>query len=400
MNYEETLTYIHQTPKFSRVLGNTVLKKLLYQLGNPQMGQKYIHVGGTNGKGSVVAMTAHILNHAGYKTGIFTSPYLERFNERISINGTPISDDDLARLATKVRLCMEKNQIFVSEFALDLTIAFLYFAEQNCDFILLEVGMGGRLDATNVIKASAVTALTSIGRDHMQYLGESLAEITREKCGIIKPNGIVVVAPEQSNIVLEEIKIACTEQNSAMVLADLSVAEPFTLGLKGSFQRKNAAVAIEICRQLRTQGWDITRQNIASGLSAARWPGRFEKIRDHLILDGAHNLPAAKELATELSSLGEKIHLITAMMKDKEVEEVVRILSQTANKVTVTEVDMPRCYPAEDLKKLFISNGCETNIIKPSITAVQEAIEDNSHLVCVCGSLYLGSEIREQLSNI
>ena len=201
MNYQETLSYIHQTPKFSRILGNTMLKKLLAHLGNPQDALDFIHVAGTNGKGSVSIMLAEILKNAGLRVGLFTSPYLERFNERIQINRTPIADEALAAIVTTIRACMESHNAPVSEFALDTAAAFCYFAQQKCDIVVLETGLGGRLDATNVISAKRAAVLTAIGMDHMQYLGDTIEKITLEKCGIIHPNTPVVSAPSQAESV-------------------------------------------------------------------------------------------------------------------------------------------------------------------------------------------------------
>lgn len=395
MNYDEAVAYIHQTPKFSKILGNKNLSKLLHILGNPHKKLKFIHIGGTNGKGSVAAMTANILIHAGYKTGMFISPYIERFNERISINGECISDSELAVLTTKIRNCMEENQIFVSEFALELIIAFLHYIHHQCDIVILEVGLGGRLDATNVIENSLVTVLTSIGRDHMQYLGNSIEEITREKCGIIKNGGMVVVSPKQEAVVLQEISSVCKKQNAKMYIADLVNGERFQLGLKGSFQKVNAAAVIKTCELLITQGFSIAKKNIEAGLLTVKWPGRFERIGSRIILDGAHNLPAAKALVSELKKLNKKIHLVTTIMQDKEMKEMVRVFATVADKVTVTEIDMPRCCPADELKALFQENQCNPLVVKPAVQAVQKAMEDDADIICVCGSLYLIGEIRQ-----
>ncbi|MGN1092497.1 MAG: bifunctional folylpolyglutamate synthase/dihydrofolate synthase, partial [Monoglobaceae bacterium] len=192
MDYRESLNYIHKTPKFARVLGNDMLKKLLFHLGDPQKNLKFIHIAGTNGKGSYAVMMAEILKNSGYRVGLYTSPYIERFNERIQINGGQISDEALAEAATLVKQVIETNDAPVSEFALDTAIAFYYFNKHNCDIIVLETGLGGRIDATNVIDTAVLSVIMSIGYDHTQYLGNTIEEITYEKCGIIKPNGNVI----------------------------------------------------------------------------------------------------------------------------------------------------------------------------------------------------------------
>ena len=185
MNYVQALDYIHSIPRFVRPLGNANLKKLLFHLGNPHLEQRYIHLAGTNGKGSTAAMISSVLKEQGYKTGLFTSPYIEVFNERIQINGENIPDDDLVKYIDRVKTVMEQNDAQVSEFAFICAVSFLYFKDMNCDFVVLETGLGGKLDATNVIEESVVSVLCSISLDHMQFLGNTVEEIALEKCGII-----------------------------------------------------------------------------------------------------------------------------------------------------------------------------------------------------------------------
>ncbi len=212
MNYKETLEYIHSIPKFNRILGNALLEKLLNKMGNPQDNLKFIHIGGTNGKGSTCTMVSQILTEAGYKTGLFTSPFLKFFNERIKINGVPISNSDLADIASYVKKITEKYDAFVSEFAFDTAVAFEYFNRQNCDFVILEVGLGGKLDATNIIKNPLVVGFTAIGLDHCQYLGNTIDEISKEKAGIIKKNSDVVLYPIQESKVFDNIRLICQEK--------------------------------------------------------------------------------------------------------------------------------------------------------------------------------------------
>ena len=195
MNYEQSIDYIHSIPKFCRPLGNANLEKLLTHLDNPQKKLKFIHIAGTNGKGSTAAMTAEILKKSGFKTGLFTSPYLEVFNERIRINGENITDNDLAEYVTRVKAIMEENNALVSEFAFITAVSFLYFYEKQCDIVVLEVGMGGKLDATNVIDSSLVSVICKIGLDHTQYLGDTIEEIAKEKCGIMRNGGTAVSYP-------------------------------------------------------------------------------------------------------------------------------------------------------------------------------------------------------------
>ncbi len=212
MNYDETIEYIHSTPKFARVLGNTLLRRLLSKMDNPQKKLKFIHIAGTNGKGSCAVMLAEILKLCGLRTGLFTSPYIIRFNERIRVNGEQIPDARLAETASEIKNIIDENNVPVSEFALDTAIAFKYFADEKCDIVILETGLGGRLDATNVIASPIVSIIMSVGFDHMQYLGNTISAITTEKCGIIKNNRPVVVYPDLPDEALAGYKTLLQKQ--------------------------------------------------------------------------------------------------------------------------------------------------------------------------------------------
>ena len=252
MNYIEAIDYVHAIPKFVRPLGNEKLGGLLDLLGLPQDKLKFIHVAGTNGKGSVCRMTAEILKSAGYKTGLFTSPFIEVFNERIQINNVNISDDDLARYITDMADIMKTNNISVSEFAFITAVALKYFADLECDIVVLETGMGGRLDATNIIPTPVCTALTSISLDHTQYLGDTIEEIALEKCGIIKSGAKVVTA--QNRLVQSVIAEQAEKADAELIVCGNSLktksgfiykGEEYRLGLKGEYQAENAAVVCE-----------------------------------------------------------------------------------------------------------------------------------------------------------
>ncbi|MBQ6569749.1 MAG: bifunctional folylpolyglutamate synthase/dihydrofolate synthase, partial [Clostridia bacterium] len=245
MNYEETINYIHSIPKFRRPLGNENLARLLGLLGNPQKKLRFVHIAGTNGKGSAAAMTAEILKRAGYKTGLFTSPFIEVFNERICVCGKNIPDNLLIEYTERVKNIMETSGALVSEFAFVTAVAFLYFYEQKCDFVVLEVGMGGSLDATNVIDNSVVSVIMKIALDHTQYLGDTIEEITVEKCGIIKQGGTVIAYPNEKKT-LDIIRAYAQEKHAELKIADVRKAEGYELSLKGAYQPYNAAVVLEI----------------------------------------------------------------------------------------------------------------------------------------------------------
>ena len=385
MDYNETLKYINDTPKFSKILGNDDLKILLEKLGNPQDKTKFIHVAGTNGKGSVSSMIASILRADGKIVGLYTSPFIEVFNERIQINGENITDDDLARIATRVKSEIDEIGVEISVFAQITAMAFLYFAEQECDVAVLETGLGGRLDATNVIPSPVLTVITKIGLDHTEYLGDTIKKITEEKCGIIKHGTKVVTTCKQEDEALFVIKNTCKEKGVPLFIA--TDDSGYSLSLSGEYQKENGAVAVLSAKTL-----EISEKAIKDGLLATKWIARFEYLKDNLILDGGHNPDGIRALISSLKALGKPVHFVVAMMQDKDTDDVCNQIKAFAKSVTITEVKMPRCAKATDLAKMF--DGC--SIQTDSIRAVEEVLSKTSadELVCVCGSLYLAGEIR------
>lgn len=407
MNSTEAIEYIHSIPKFRRPLGNANLKKLLEALDRPQDGLRFIHLAGTNGKGSCAAMTAAILSAQGYKTGLYTSPYIEVFNERIKINDEMISDNELSLFTERVKSAMIENDAPISEFAFITAMAFLYFYEKKCDFVVLETGLGGRLDATNVIDKSAVSVLTSISLDHMQFLGDTVEEITFEKCGIIKENGVVVSYPNDS--VTDIIKEECRRKNASLTIADKpQICEngfiykgiKYPLNLKGLYQPYNAAVVLEIIDAMRRQGTKISIEAVNYGLSHTSWPARFEYVSDNVIIDGGHNADGINALKKSLSALDKEIILVMAMMEDKSYKECIKNLAVIAKKVIATELNMERSLKAERIAEILecinVPYEVNTDIEAAVKTAVREA--GGSGVVCVCGSLYLAGEVRKFFS--
>ncbi len=406
MNYNEALEYIHKIPKFVRPLGNANLQELLKKLGNPQDNLKYIHIAGTNGKGSTAAMISEILKCSGYRVGLFTSPFIEVFNERIQINCKNITDADLCYYTEIVKNTMEKGGLQVSEFAFICAVAFMYFNKQKCDYVVLETGMGGRLDATNIISKSEVCVLTSISLDHTQFLGETIEEITLEKCGIIKHGAEVVSYP---NEYLKDI----INNEAAKIGANIRFAKkPFitengfvykdteyNLSLKGVYQPYNAAVAIETIDALRDRGVYISEDAVHDGLASVKWPVRFEFIRKNLVIDGAHNPDGIEVLKKSLIGLNKKIILVMAMMEDKSVCECISNISGIADYFVATQLDMQRCLEAEELIKYSDVNG---EVIADPLKATQRALNmaDDDTVVCVCGSLYLAGSVKKNIKAI
>lgn len=411
MNYEETITYIHNTPKFARRLGNDLLKKLLQRLGNPQHSLKFIHIAGTNGKGSAAVMLSQILQSGGYKVGLYTSPYIERFNERIRVNGSEIPDNTLAAIATKIRSTIEEYDTPVSEFALDTAIAFEYFKAESCDIVVLETGLGGRLDATNVIDTSLISVIMSIGLDHTQFLGETIAEITAEKCGIIKKSGTVVLYPDLPDEAYPVIDKFCADNGAMQVKAELPTVlagksfkykgKKYTLSLDGDFQKYNAATVLCAIEALKNLGIDISDSAIEKGLANAFNPARMEKLSCGLLIDGAHNPPAIKALCRALAKKKKPIHLLVAMMQDKDIDTCIADFAAINPDVITTQIDMPRCLSAKELAEKFNRHGMNAVAANDPIAAAKHIAEYTAKgdICCACGSLYLAGEIRKNLKN-
>lgn len=408
MNYTEALDFIHSIPKFTRPLGNENLKKLLSALGNPQDGLRYIHIAGTNGKGSCAAMLTSILSHSGLRTGMFTSPFIEVFNERIRINDELISDGDLARITQKVKLAMEENDAPVSEFAFITAVAFVYFNEKACDYVVLETGMGGKLDATNVIENPVVSVLTSISLDHTQYLGETIEEITLEKCGIIKENCAVVSYPNTE--VREIITAKAKKKNSMLVFADGARATEngvkyrgkcYELSLKGDYQPYNAAVVLETINVLNKNGANISEQTISEGLKNTQWPARFEFVLPNVIIDGGHNEDGIKALKKSLKSLGRDVIAVMAMMEDKNYVPCICEIASVSKKIIATELEMPRAVSKETIYKTAKKRIAECEMANNAEDAIKKALHEagDNDIVCICGSLYLAGEARKILKN-
>lgn len=406
MNYDEAIAYIHGIPKFVRPLGNERLEALLSELGNPQKALEFIHLAGTNGKGSTAAMIASILKEQGYKTGLFTSPFIEVFNERIQINNVNIENDKLSEYTTRVRRAMERSDSQVSEFAFITAVAFLYFYESKCDFVVLETGMGGRLDATNVITRSIVSAITSISLDHTQFLGDTIEEIAYEKCGIIKENGTVVTYPNDS--VMQIIEECAKKNHARLIKAKTAVktesglvydGHEYSLALRGEYQAENAAVALEIIAAMRQLGVEISDEAIRKGLENVSWPARFEFIRENIIIDGGHNADGIRKLKESLNALGRPVVFVTAMMEDKSWRECIAGITLGAKYVIATQLEMERCLKADELLKYSSADGEISESVEPALKRAIE-IADKDDVICVCGSLYLAGEARSLLKRV
>lgn len=407
MNYSETLKYISSLGNFYQPAGLDRIKKITEKLGNPQDAFKSVHIAGTNGKGSTCTMLAEIFQAAGYKTGRYISPYVIDFRERIQINGEFISENDIVKYGEKVK----SIGLPVSEFEFITALAFLYFKENNCDIVIVETGMGGRLDATNVFNKPQACVITKIGLDHSEILGDTEEKIAAEKCGIIKKNVPVIsycdqpkqaegVIKEKADIFispdLAELKIInCGNSGSTFIYKD----EEYNLSLIGKHQIYNALTVIET---LNAVGEDIPVGTIKNTLEKVTFPARAEiiNISPFCILDGAHNPDGAKALAEIMKGYDGKITAVTAVMRDKDYPAVLaETLKYCRNAVTLAVKDMPRSLEAQALKE-EAEKYCTAYVAEDYKEAVKKAFDlAEGNPVFVFGSLYLASGIRDVLKD-
>ena len=416
MTYEEALSYIHSVDWRGTVFGLSRVEALLARFGNPQEKLKFVHVAGTNGKGSTAAMLAAIFEEAGYKTGLYTSPYITRFNERIQVNGTPIPDDALARLTERARALTADMADKPTEFELITALGFTYFFEQGCDIVITEVGMGGRLDATNVIKSPELSIITSIGLDHTAVLGDTLSKIAYEKAGILKPGRPAVFygdCPEAEAV----IRSLANEKGCALTLAHHDRMEdvrweekgfsfryapygPLFCNLTGTYQIKNTALALTAAEVLSDLGWALTPEAIRAGLARVGWPGRFEILSRSplVILDGGHNPQGVTAAKDSLQALypGKKATVLLGIMADKDVDQVLSILRPVAEQFVTVTPDNPRAMAAPLLAEKLSALGAQATPAPTVSQGVALALEMTpaDGILLALGSLYMSQAIR------
>lgn len=424
MNYNEALEFINKTNMLGSVLGLKSIEKLLSLLDNPQNKLRYIHIGGTNGKGSTSNYLFNILKAVGYKVGVFTSPYLNRINESITVDGIEIPDEDFARILgiirEKIYTMVEEGFNYPTTFEILTAMGFIYFCEQKVDFVVLEVGLGGKKDATNIIPYSIASVFTAIDYDHMDILGDTLEKIASEKAGIIKNNSIVVSYP-QEEAVLGVLKKAAEEKNSRFYLCpveNISIKEMNSYGsifdfsynglsiedirisMLGKHQIYNACLAITTVLVLREKGLiQVTNDEIKEGLSKAKWPCRLEVLRRNpiVLLDGAHNLQGIRQLRKSLDLFDyERLILCIGILKDKDYVHIAEAISPIADEILITEVKSPRKLDAEILKKEMDKYNENVYIEKDINKLIKKSLElsTGKDLILFCGSLYLVGRIK------
>lgn len=423
--YERSLSYIHSLLKFGTRPGLERVSALLDELGRPQDKLKFVHVAGTNGKGSFCTMMSEILKSAGYKTGLFTSPYVFDFRERIQINGEMISEEELCEITAEVKAAAEKiaeRDLQPTEFEFITAVALKYFADKNCDVVVLEVGLGGRLDSTNIIKTPLLSAIMSISLDHMAVLGDTVEEIAAEKSGIIKENGVTVcfsrqderaekiirkTAEEKGNLYIksspDDIKVlSCDLSGTKAVYKDMEIFIP----LIGEHQVYNAQTAVDAALALNDRDLSISPENIIDGISKARIPARTELFGKNplTILDGAHNREGVEALLSNLNKFlkDRKLTVIMGMMEDKEYEFAAYEISKLAKTFTGVLPSNPRAVSPKVLAEIAKKNCSDVFTCENPAEAYRRIYEkaQKDDIILVCGSLYLAGDVRGEIVSL
>lgn len=417
MTYNEAIEWMDSRHWSGTGKGIVRSQELLERLGNPQDKLKFVHVAGTNGKGSVCACLSKILTAAGYQVGLFVSPHLKCFNDRIYFNGTEIGDEDFARLASRIRTQAEVMKDAPTVFEIMTAMGMLYFAEKQCDLVMLEVGMGGRLDSTNVIRTPEAAVITSIGLDHTKELGDTLEKIAGEKGGIIKTGGTVIVDGSNTAVmpVFEKIcqktgallVTSAPEQIRNVVLSpagevfDYKDLKELHLSLTGVYQMNNAAVVIETLRVLEQKGYRIGEAALRKGLSEVYWPGRFERLHEQptFLVDGSHNPDGIRALLKSLRSYfpDKKIRFLLGILSTKDVSTMLQLIEPLAEEIGVI---MPPSEKAMDNERMAQQISRECAVRTTAFDSIEEGVRsmienaEKEDVICATGSLYSIEEIR------
>lgn len=422
MNVNEAIEYIHSVFWKGSIPGLERTQELLAKMGNPEKKLKFIHIAGTNGKGSTAAMTASILQQAGYRVGLYTSPYIYRFHERMQVNGVEISDEDLVAVTEFVKPFADSMAQSPTEFELVCGIAFEYFLRQNCDIVVLEVGMGGAMDATNVIECPEVAVITNIGLDHTDVLGDTVEEIAETKAGIFKEGGSAVIYRGQDSVeaVFEDI---CAQRHVSLKKADFDGLQLHSHGLEGQIfdcghrknlqlpllgihQLKNAAVVLSIIDTLQEKGWQISEDHIRDGLKFARWPGRFDIVgHDPLfIIDGGHNPQCIEALVVNIQDYltDKRVIALTGVLADKDYGDMYKPVMPLVQEFVCITPPNPRRLVAEELAAHLQHVGAKATACERIEDGVRKARELAGHdgVVLCFGSLYTIGSIKEALDQI
>ncbi len=418
MTYTEALEYIHSVVWLGSRPGLERITELCKLIGDPQNKLKFVHVAGTNGKGSTTAMLSAILKEAGYKVGTFTSPYVFRFNERMAVNGEPIEDSELAEIIEFIKPYADSMADSPTEFELITAVGFEYFLRKKCDIVILEAGLGGRLDSTNVISSSLLSIITGIAFDHTEILGDTTEKIAFEKAGIIKEGCPVligscdvgacgVIEDRATKMSAPFFKVDYSRISDLMMSLDKSsfsfrgYDEPISIKLIGAYQPLNAAVAISAAEIL-----GIEKKHIINGIKLAKWPARFEILRHDpiVVFDGSHNPEGIRATVDTVKKLfTDKVNILTGVMADKNYSVMADAISEICDKVFCTTPANPRALDSDKYAECCILHGCDAYSYPSVKEAVESAYTDSKKRkvpLLVIGSLYLYSEFREHFDKL
>ena len=412
MLYKEALSYIMNISRYGSDYGLDRMQKACDILNNPEDSLKFVHVAGTNGKGSVTAYLTSILKENGYKVGTYNSPYIYNYRERFLIDNEMASEELVAKYLEIVKNAIEKIQkdnpkYYLTAFEIETVAAFLMFKDVKCDIVVFEVGLGGRLDATNVIKNKELSVITAIGLDHCALLGNTYGEIAAEKAAIIKD---VAVTFKQSEDVMEQIRKVAKEvivaPEGKVISRDVDEGQvisidgiEYTTRLLGEYQGQNLSLAIATTEELKKLGWKITLKNTIKGVFKAKWPVRFEVIKinnKYVVLDGSHNPQGAESLVRTVKTYfnGKKIEFVIGMLRDKDMEGVLKQILPISYKTTFIQSSSPRAASVNELKELAKKLGYESGIIEDINEAINNRLNGDSDVIIVCGSLTLFENIK------
>jgi dihydrofolate synthase / folylpolyglutamate synthase len=415
--YPGSLDYLYSLEKFGMIFGLSKVEAILDAVEAPHRELQAVHIAGTNGKGSTAAMVASILQEEGYRVGLYTSPHLVRFTERIQVNGREIASEEVAALTAFLRGTIHAKGIAPPFTFFDFTtaMAFLYFRQQRVDLAVLEVGLGGRLDSTNVIDP-LVSVITNISKDHEEQLGKTLVKITREKAGIIKRGRPLVTAATQPSV-LRLLSKTCRDQGSSLIRVGKELRYAASgngtfhyegvhqklpgvqVNLAGSHQIINATTALGAVEVLEGLGYRITAESMLKGLRRVTWPGRLERIASipRVVLDGAHNPAGALALKSSLEETRpRRLFLLIGMMKDKDAASLLKVLAPLAYHVILTRPAIERAAPPSMLKEALGQNGGRAEVVEDLKAAIARglALTSEEDLLCITGSLYTVGEAR------
>jgi dihydrofolate synthase/folylpolyglutamate synthase len=419
MTYDEALEYIHGVSNFFCKPGLERITALCDMLGHPERELKFIHVAGTNGKGSFCSMTDSVLRAAGYKVGLYTSPYIYEFNERMRVDGENIPNETLCELTEYVKQFADKMEDSPTEFELITAIAFEYFKREKVDVVVLEVGMGGRFDSTNIIRNPLLSVITGIALDHVAFFGDTVEKIAGEKAGIIKDNAPVLYGGED-DVARAVIKNTAKAMGSEYYETDYSAlkvnntdlsgteftyrGEAMKISLLGLYQPKNASVVLDAVKLLRARGLKISDSAVKTGLEKATWRARFEIIeRDPLVIfDGAHNPQGIRAATDSIKTYfkDRKVCVFTGVLKDKDYNVIAKTLSEITDTAFTITPDNPRALPAEDYAEVLSTYGISATPCKDISEALRlgkSAAKDRDTALCCLGSLYTYVEVIKAL---